>query len=78
MCDMRAKSPASRKGDQMAVSIVLDLTDDVSTASLRQFLSLIPEDFDQAEDLRVRDPSATSDDRAPRFLQVLLPSTSEE
>lgn len=57
----------------MAVSIVLDLTDDVSPASLRQFLSFLPEGFDQAKDLRVRDTSETSDE-APYFLQILLPA----
>lgn len=61
----------------MAVSIVLDLTDDVSTASLRQFLSFIPEDFDHAADLRVRDPGDTSD-QPPHFLQILLPATSQQ
>jgi hypothetical protein len=68
------------KGDAMAISIVLDLSEAISVHDLWQFLSFVPQWHDHDKDIRAMDvkglavrylqvevnPSPESSDRSPR------------
>jgi len=71
--DKRHKSLRSLKGAPMAVSVLLSLSDAVSVPDLKHFLSLVPEGFDDAEDLRMH----PDDDGTAHFLEIPLPLPAE-
>jgi hypothetical protein len=56
----------------MAVSVILNLADEVSVEDLKQFLSFVPEGFDLTHDLTVQFKDASTDD-LPCLLQIMLP-----
>ncbi|MFE4229966.1 hypothetical protein ACFRJ8_18995 [Arthrobacter sp. NPDC056886] len=58
----------------MGVSVILDLTEDVSVPALRHFLSYVPQGFDPSSDLRMQIQDAV----VPQFLEILLPIPPEQ
>lgn len=57
----------------MGVSVVLDLSEDVSVPHLKHFLSYVPEGFDASFDLRMQ----IQDGVTPEFLEIQLPVPQE-
>lgn len=53
----------------MGVSVILDLSEDVSVPQLRHFLSYVPDDFDPKFDLRMQILNGVN----PSFLEIQLP-----
>jgi hypothetical protein len=53
----------------MGVSVIIDLSEDVTVPQLMHFLSYVPDDFDPTFDLRMQIQSGVN----PSFLEIQLP-----
>lgn len=57
------------KGNPMALSVVLNLTEPVSVPDLERFLTFIPDGFDTSQDIRRR----IEDDTRAAYLVIPIP-----
>ncbi len=69
----QVRNTMKMKGDAMAISILLDLSEAVSVHDLWQFLSFVPNWHDHDKDIRVTDVKGL----AVRWLEVELNPSSD-